>query len=230
MGATSPIRVFWGTLGLLWGSQFAFDKGFESSAEPPEPPFKGTLRSARTSGMPWKQWNRVYTRATASTGVTLLLVEKLRAAANDTQWVAVDPAKRCVVIDVGQQELYRPRPVRGITYQDPPGLSSADKVSAKETAFKMIHRATGVPKQDGEPIKQENGRPRARALWGYVGHLLELFAFAWSRRFMGVWASMIFLVWRVWLYFGVGEKFFWIYGTVKDTVITVEYIKDFSRS
>ena len=138
--------------GLLWGEGPA--------AETPVEQEKGHLASVRV-GMPFKPWNRIYVKVSATRGVTFLLVAKLRNDAHDHDWVAVDAARRVVVINLRKKDIYTPRQQRGVRYDTSIAFTREEKDSIQEAGFSIVRRAAGGANVSDVSVVVPQPAPRA---------------------------------------------------------------------
>ena len=108
---------------------------------------------------------------------------------------------------MNQTEIYKPRPARGLRYDDPPALTAQDKRDAQEAAFRLIRRQVGA---DPDPGRAERMRPRrtdrGAILWRWFGHLGGVASAAWCRKYLGTWAAGGILIWRASIFFSLYER------------------------
>ena len=146
----------------------------------------------------YRPWNKVYIRTTGTSGVILLLVEKVSERSGDHRWIGVDSTSRCQLINVAAAEVtHRARP--GVRYTDGPVLNAAQKRAVQDDAYRLAVRERGgvlaAGHEAARAAKAVKSRTRA-LLW--IGELVwSGLAFVWTGRAMGFTLATAFFWYRV---------------------------------
>ena len=91
-----------------------------------------------------RKWNKLYVKTSPSTGVTFLLIEKLKPDDNsDVQWTAIDSVRRVQVVNLRNKAVYALKSLRNVRYDPFAPLSKTEQTLAEKASWDIVRRAGG---------------------------------------------------------------------------------------
>ena len=91
-----------------------------------------------------RKWGNVYVKTSPTTGVVMLLIEKVYPGdAQSTEWTTVDGAKRGQIVNLRNRSVYTLRAQPGIKYSPMVALSSDDWKKTEQASWDVVRRAGG---------------------------------------------------------------------------------------
>ena len=91
-----------------------------------------------------RKWGNVYVKTSPTSGVVMLLIEKVYPGdAQSTEWTTVDGAKRVQIVNLRNRSVYTLRAQPGIKYSPMVALSSDDRKKTEQASWDVVRRAGG---------------------------------------------------------------------------------------
>ena len=193
------------------GSPFDFAEGLGGDFPPPARVFRQTIVPENASlwrcywdTMVLKKWGNLYVKTSPTTGVVMLLVEKLHPSdSQSSEWTAVDSTLRVQVVNLRNRTVYTLRAQPRIQYTPMISLGSPERARIEQTSWSVVRSAGGDTGERHKTIVASGGTSRSRALRSLFESAMSTGIFTLTYWTFGFWASGIFVAIKVLCFFKV---------------------------
>jgi hypothetical protein len=164
------------------------------------------------------KWSRLYVKTGNGVGDVVLTVQKVKARnATCGKYAVVFPDLAVKIVDTKERTKVAGRRLAGLQFTEMPALTRAQKKEAEEAARDLLLGS------------QESGLPSLRSLGKYLKWLVHAVVGLWTGRAFGTMAVMAFFLWRVAMYFQLGEWLRWSIEMVETFAHQVQDVHELSQ-